>query len=264
MPQAFTIKETVKQQQMFNWQNADIFPCFNNGMNCNMPQFSNQNFLMQQQLPEMNDQELQQTARMMNQENMFTKFPDYGFDFTAAEHVDHTHHAHCQDYYEASHNAFLGLDMDPVYQPQIANAMPSSPPAPVHQHKHKVVRQAKLRGSVSSCHSHDSGVSALTSPETEVLEDRECICRWQASVGGLTSMCGAVFANPASLQSHLVKEHLGTIEGPAGHGYYCRWDGCHRPNEPFSQKSKLQGHFLTHSNRECLRFDDASNFTNIS
>ncbi|GAB1212751.1 hypothetical protein ATERTT37_001898 [Aspergillus terreus] len=39
-----------------------------------------------------------------------------------------------------------------------------------------------------------------------------------------------------------------TVDGAKGTGYYCCWEGCHRPDEPFSQKSKLQGHFLTHSN----------------
>ncbi|KAI9928761.1 zinc-finger protein [Aspergillus wentii] len=44
-----------------------------------------------------------------------------------------------------------------------------------------------------------------------------------------------------------------TVDGAKGNGYYCCWEGCHRPDEPFSQKSKLQGHFLTHSNHKSFR-----------
>jgi hypothetical protein len=49
-----------------------------------------------------------------------------------------------------------------------------------------------------------------------------------------------------SFPATVVPIALGTVNGK-GNGYYCCWEGCHRPDEPFSQKSKLQGHFLTHS-----------------
>lgn len=88
--------------------------------------------------------------------------------------------------------------------------------------------------------------SVLASPITKsVLDDDEpYICRWSHGA----STCGMVFLTSGELQQHLLAEHTNPIIGKKGNGYYCCWEGCHRPDEPFSQKSKLQGHFLTHSN----------------
>lgn len=87
--------------------------------------------------------------------------------------------------------------------------------------------------------------SALTSPTPALTEEGEShICRWNHG----TSMCNATFTSCGELQEHLTMQHMQPIPGVKGHGYYCCWHGCHRPHEPFSQKSKLQGHFLTHSN----------------
>jgi hypothetical protein len=74
------------------------------------------------------------------------------------------------------------------------------------------------------------------------------VCKWAASIHGIKAVCGATFADPGALQEHLIASHMSTVNGAKGNGYYCCWEGCHRPDEPFSQKSKLQGHFLTHSN----------------
>ncbi|KAI5283753.1 zinc-finger protein, partial [Ascosphaera atra] len=63
-------------------------------------------------------------------------------------------------------------------------------------------------------------------------------------------ICGATFATAAQLQDHLISHHVKPLPGPKGPGFYCTWHDCHRPHEPFSQKSKLQGHFLTHSNHK--------------
>jgi hypothetical protein len=96
----------------------------------------------------------------------------------------------------------------------------------------------------------DGGASSvLTSPTIGLADDDEShVCRWTHTRSGMKTICGAFFPSAATLQQHLVAEHMNPVQGMKGYGYYCRWEGCHRPDEPFSQKSKLQGHFLTHSN----------------
>ncbi|RAL11554.1 uncharacterized protein BO97DRAFT_415133 [Aspergillus homomorphus CBS 101889] len=90
--------------------------------------------------------------------------------------------------------------------------------------------------------------SVLTSPEY-IPETESHTCRWTTiSADGTKKACGATFSDSCGLQEHLIACHMATVEGAKGTGYYCCWEGCHRPDEPFSQKSKLQGHFLTHSN----------------
>lgn len=89
--------------------------------------------------------------------------------------------------------------------------------------------------------------SVLTSPE--FLPAGLHVCKWRTTNGEENGSCGAIFSDSGSLQEHLITKHLFPVDGPQGHGYYCCWEGCYRPDEPFSQKSKLQGHFLTHSNR---------------
>ncbi|KAI2790182.1 hypothetical protein POX_d05688 [Penicillium oxalicum] len=90
--------------------------------------------------------------------------------------------------------------------------------------------------------------SVLTTPEQTAQDPTVHQCKWVTSINGIQTSCGAVFADSGALQDHLVAEHTNTIQGAKGKGYYCRWQGCYRPDEAFSQKSKLQGHFLTHSN----------------
>ncbi|KAF7622367.1 putative C2H2 transcription factor [Aspergillus flavus] len=94
--------------------------------------------------------------------------------------------------------------------------------------------------------------SVLTSPVTPT-ESEVHICKWTTTSGGAKTFCGAQFSDPCTLQEHLIAQHMSTINGAKGTGYYCCWEGCHRPDEPFSQKSKLQGHFLTHSNYKNFR-----------
>ncbi len=101
--------------------------------------------------------------------------------------------------------------------------------------------------------------SALTSPTPPFKEETAAnshVCRWSCG----KSTCNASFSCCGDLQQHLVTHHMQPIDGSKGHGYYCCWEGCHRPHEPFSQKSKLQGHFLTHSNCT-LSLDDISEGT---
>ncbi|KAG2415571.1 hypothetical protein HFD88_006762 [Aspergillus terreus] len=90
--------------------------------------------------------------------------------------------------------------------------------------------------------------SVLTSPEYNPTDAELHVCKWTTTVHGIKTTCGATFPDSCSLQEHLVARHMTTVDGAKGTGYYCCWEGCHRPDEPFSQKSKLQGHFLTHSN----------------
>jgi uncharacterized Zn-finger protein len=92
--------------------------------------------------------------------------------------------------------------------------------------------------------------SVLTTPEFSAEDSELHICKWVTSIHGIQAPCGAIFADSGALQDHLISAHMNTVDGAKGNGYYCCWQGCHRPDEPFSQKSKLQGHFLTHSNCE--------------
>ena len=128
----------------------------------------------------------------------------------------------------------------------------------VHPHGHAHLYSPYSRNSRSSVSSHllsspgdtppplDPGTpSVLTSRGFSPVESELHICKWFAN----NRSCGATFSDAATLQEHLIANHLTTMDGPKGNGYYCCWDGCHRMGEPFSQKAKLQGHFLTHSNR---------------
>ncbi|RJE22775.1 hypothetical protein PHISCL_04878 [Aspergillus sclerotialis] len=127
----------------------------------------------------------------------------------------------------------------------------------IHPHGHSHLYSPYSRNSRSSVSSHllsspgdtppplDSGTpSVLTSRGFSPAESELHICKWSTN----NRSCGATFSDTAGLQEHLVANHLTTMDGPKGNGYYCCWDGCHRLGEPFSQKAKLQGHFLTHSN----------------
>lgn len=130
-----------------------------------------------------------------------------------------------------------------------------------HPHAHPHLFSPYSRNSRSSVSSHlmsspgetppplDAATpSVLTSRDFSPVESELHTCKWTTGHGGLKSTCGATFPDSGALQEHLIAKHLITVDGPKGNGYYCRWDGCHRSDEPFSQKAKLQGHFLTHSN----------------
>ncbi|GAD96614.1 C2H2 transcription factor [Paecilomyces variotii No. 5] len=133
-----------------------------------------------------------------------------------------------------------------------------------HCHSHPYMQYARRHRSSVSSHLMSSpadtppplegGISSgLTSP-TFATDDHEAyVCKWTFNHDGMKVACGASFADAGTLQEHLISKHTGTMDGSKGHGYYCCWEGCHRPDEPFSQKSKLQGHFLTHSNFKSFR-----------
>lgn len=130
-----------------------------------------------------------------------------------------------------------------------------------HHHAHSHPYSPYSRQSRSSISSHlipspgetppplegDSS-SVLTTPDFSPADSKLHICKWASEIHGIKAVCGATFADCGALQEHLVASHMNTVNGAKGNGYYCCWEGCHRPDEPFSQKSKLQGHFLTHSN----------------
>lgn len=130
-----------------------------------------------------------------------------------------------------------------------------------HSHLHSHPYSPFSRQSRSSVSSHflsspgqtppplEGGSSSLlTSPEFPSENFESHVCKWTTTLQGVQRTCGAVFSDEGSLQEHLVSKHMTAIDGAKGHGYYCCWEDCHRPDDPFSQKSKLQGHFLTHSN----------------
>ncbi|KAJ5777451.1 Zinc finger C2H2 [Penicillium odoratum] len=135
-----------------------------------------------------------------------------------------------------------------------------------HQHAHVHSYSPYSRQSRSSISSHilsspgetppplDGGISSvLTTPDFSAEDNENFICKWSTKRHGVNKPCGAIFTGAGALQEHLVSSHMDPIDGAKGNGYYCCWDGCHRPDEPFSQKSKLQGHFLTHSNYKNFR-----------
>ncbi|PGH15576.1 hypothetical protein AJ79_02358 [Helicocarpus griseus UAMH5409] len=100
----------------------------------------------------------------------------------------------------------------------------------------------------------DSDITSLTSPDVDSADEPHiCKCIVKDKLQGTATICGASFPDAGKLQEHLIQTHVGMVDGCQGHGFYCCWEGCHRPDEPFSQKSKLQGHFLTHSNHKGFR-----------
>ncbi|EGE80762.2 zinc-responsiveness transcriptional activator [Blastomyces dermatitidis ATCC 18188] len=104
-----------------------------------------------------------------------------------------------------------------------------------------------------------NATSPLTSPDVEPMPELH-ICRCIIKNKPQSTLCGAAFPDASKLQEHLIQAHVGMVEGSQGHGFYCCWEGCHRPDEPFSQKSKLQGHFLTHSNHKGFQCSTCGKF----
>ncbi|PWY69684.1 hypothetical protein BO70DRAFT_144177 [Aspergillus heteromorphus CBS 117.55] len=173
-------------------------------------------------------------------------------------HLHHSHHAHPQPHppneiKSPPHNHQATDHWKPcrthVHRCRThghAHIHPYGPYSPYSRHSRSSV-SSQLSPAETPPPLDGGASSVLTSPEYS--PDTELyICRWTTKTNGVKTPCGAAFADSCGLQGHLVACHMGTVEGAKGLGYYCCWDGCHRPDEPFSQKSKLQGHFLTHSN----------------
>lgn len=129
------------------------------------------------------------------------------------------------------------------------NSLNSHPYSPYSRQSRSSVSSHHLSSPGETPPSLDEGASSvLTTPEFSAEDGDVLVCKWITDIQGIKAHCGARFADAGALQDHLVSSHMRTVDGAKGHGYYCCWKGCHRPDEPFSQKSKLQGHFLTHSN----------------
>ncbi|KAJ6103045.1 hypothetical protein N7486_005472 [Penicillium sp. IBT 16267x] len=171
-------------------------------------------------------------------------------------------HAHPEHHYVHDHNHGHGHFKNPndLNLQIIRGPHRSHHRCKGHQHAHVHSYSPYSRQSRSSFSSHfisspgetppplDGGISSVfTTPD--ISEDNDIhMCKWTTKLHGVNTPCGATFTDAGALQEHLVSSHMNTVDGAKGNGYYCCWVGCHRPDEPFSQKSKLQGHFLTHSN----------------
>ncbi|KAL4997107.1 hypothetical protein BDV10DRAFT_170308 [Aspergillus recurvatus] len=207
--------------------------------------------------------------------HMLGMCPDYSNHF-------HVHEAsNCPEELDsgATSNSFTCLHLDeesinslmknPIY---MSNNLPARGPCRsnhrcrTHHHAHAHHYSPYSRHSRSSFSSQvlpspgetppplDGGISSvITSPDFSPADGELHVCKWVSSSHGVKASCGATFSSPCALQEHLVSQHMGPVNGAKGTGYYCCWEGCCRPGEPFSQKSKLQGHFLTHSNYKNFR-----------
>ncbi|KAL5341808.1 hypothetical protein BJX70DRAFT_357978 [Aspergillus crustosus] len=123
------------------------------------------------------------------------------------------------------------------------------PYSPYSRHSHSGFSSQILPSPGETPPPLDGGISSvITSPGFSPVKGELHICKWVTNSRGVNTGCGATFTDACALQEHLVSRHMGPVNGAKGTGYYCCWEGCSRPGEPFSQKSKLQGHFLTHSN----------------
>ena len=193
------------------------------------------------------------------QQNGFNTFEKPKIDTSNAFNcLDHEHHHHAHNHFKNPNDLNLQTTRKGPHR--------NHHRCRSHHHAHSHPYSPYSRQSRSSISSHlhsspgetpppldggASSVSVLTTPDFS--EDNELhVCKWVTSIHGIKATCGATFADSGALQEHLIASHMSTVNGAKGNGYYCCWEGCHRPDEPFSQKSKLQGHFLTHSNRTSL------------
>ncbi|CAG8112522.1 unnamed protein product [Penicillium olsonii] len=193
-----------------------------------------------------------QDQHVPGQQNTFDGFEKPKLNTPALNCYDHGHHHHVHNHFKNPNDLNLQATRKGPHR--------SHNRCRAHHHAHSHPYSPYSRHARSSISSHlhsspgetppplDGGASSiLTTPDFS--EDNELhICKWAPTINGIKAVCGAAFADSCGLQEHLIAAHMSTIDGAKGNGYYCCWEGCHRPNEPFSQKSKLQGHFLTHSN----------------
>lgn len=166
-------------------------------------------------------------------------------------HPEH-HHVHDHDHFKNPNDLNLNIPRGPHRSHHRCRG---------HHHSHVHHYSPYSRQSRSSISSHfmssprdtppplEGGASSImTTPDFSTDDNELHVCKWTPKINGIKTPCGATFSDAGALQDHLMAHHMNTVEGARGTGYYCCWAGCHRPDEPFSQKSKLQGHFLTHSN----------------
>lgn len=70
------------------------------------------------------------------------------------------------------------------------------------------------------------------------------VCEWMLGQGEMA--CGMTFNSTGELQQHLKGFHLKMVTSKSD--LVCCWRGCERgPEKPFSQKGKLERHFVTHT-----------------
>ncbi|KAJ6112759.1 hypothetical protein N7512_008083 [Penicillium capsulatum] len=178
---------------------------------------------------------------------------------------DHHHHVHNHGHFKNPNDLNLNINRGPHRNHHRCRAH--------HHHSHPYSPYSRQsRSSISSHLLSSPGEtpppldtsSVLTTPDFSAEDNDLHICRWVTTLHGIKAPCGATFADSGALQDHLVASHMNTVDGAKGNGYYCCWEGCHRPDEPFSQKSKLQGHFLTHSNCETSIFPCDLTFANLT
>ncbi|MCJ1364066.1 zinc-finger protein [Acarospora aff. strigata] len=110
-------------------------------------------------------------------------------------------------------------------------------------------------------HLMDPGTMSLDNPRAscdtpasvspEIVEEH--VCRWilEQGDGSNEATCGMTFQSTGHLQQHLKDSHLKAVTSKTN--LVCRWQGCERgPEKPFSQKGKLERHFVTHTGRRSL------------
>lgn len=101
-------------------------------------------------------------------------------------------------------------------------------------------------GSIS-LDTHPSPAQAPEKSPPEIAEKK--VCEW--ILGG--TKCGMTFDSTGELQQHLRDHHLKQVTSKSD--LVCRWKGCERgPDKPFSQKGKLERHFVTHTGRRSLPY----------
>lgn len=164
----------------------------------------------------------------------------------------HPEHSHTHEYAKDPHDLNLQTFMRGPHRNQHrcrAHTPHSQPYSPCSRHSRSSVSSHLLSSPGDTPPPLEVGTSSvLTTPGFSAEDSDLHTCKWSVNVRGAKTVCGSIFVDASALQEHLVSSHMTTINGTKGPGYYCCWEGCHRPDEPFSQKSKLQGHFLTHSN----------------
>ncbi|KAI9878989.1 MAG: zinc-finger protein [Pleopsidium flavum] len=104
-------------------------------------------------------------------------------------------------------------------------------------------------GTISLDNTHASAsLATYALPET----NEKNVCEWMSDHGEVG--CGMIFDSTGELQQHLKDYHLKMVTSKSD--LVCRWKGCERGSEkPFSQKGKLERHFVTHTGYKPFKCD---------
>ncbi len=90
--------------------------------------------------------------------------------------------------------------------------------------------------------------SCNVASDADPVVSQEHVCQWMLdqSKEPREIACGMKFESAGCLQQHLKDAHLKVVTSKSN--LICRWQGCERgPDKPFSQKGKLERHFVTHT-----------------